>query len=154
MAVLQRIFAEREEATKRALSPLLSWTTEGSEPLEAVLHRAVEGYLAFLLERPAFVRLVQREELSGGNRLRATPRASRAISDAFEALRRAGPRHGLRAFRVDDAVLVFVALTFSPVAQRSTFMAALDRDLDHAATRRRHIALVADQLLHLLTAHA
>jgi hypothetical protein len=48
------------------------------------------------------------------------------------------------------AVLLFVSLTFSPLTQRSTFMAVLGRDLAKPATRRRHVQLVADQLLHLV----
>jgi hypothetical protein len=44
----------------------------------------------------------------------------------------------------------FVSLTFSPLTQRATFLAALERDLDKPAVRRRHIAFVTDQLLHLV----
>lgn len=148
--VLERVFAEREAATRQAFEPLLVWVRDGTGSLRAALGQAVEGYTAFLRDRPAFVRLVQREELSGGHRLRATPRESRAIADAFEAVRRIARKRGLRSFRVDDAVLLFVSLTFSPLTQRSTFMTALRRDLDDPATRRRHVALVVDQLLHVL----
>jgi hypothetical protein len=63
----------------------------------------------------------------------------------------AAPR-GLARFDPRQAVLVFVSLTFSPVAQRSTFMAALDYDLDEPAGRRRHVKLVVNQLLGLLGA--
>jgi hypothetical protein len=53
---------------------------------------------------------------------------------------------------VDAAVLVLVSLTFSPLTQRSTFMAVLGYDLDDPCTRRAHVRLVADQLLHLIGA--
>jgi AcrR family transcriptional regulator len=151
--VLERVFAEREAATRQAFEPLLVWIRDGTGSLPAALAQAAEGYTTFLRDRPAFVRLVQREELSGGQRLRATPRESRAIADAFEALRAVARTRGLRSFRVDDAVLLFVSLTFSPLAQRSTFMVALRRDLDDAAIRRRHVAFVVDQLLHVLAPH-
>jgi TetR/AcrR family transcriptional regulator len=146
VAVLERVFAAREEATTRAFAPLHDWAATGDGTLERALTHAVEGYMAFLLARPTFVRLIEWEELEGGQRMRATPRASRAIEDAFGAARRRGPR----AFRVEDAVLLFVSLTFSPLAQTSTFMAALGRDLTDRATLRRHVRFVVGQLRSVL----
>jgi TetR/AcrR family transcriptional regulator len=150
VAVLERVFAAREEATAAAFAPLHAWVDSGDGTLERALTRAVEGYMAFLLARPTFVRLIEWEELEGGQRLQATPRASRAIEDAFAAARAAARRRGLRAFRVDDAVLLFVSLTFSPLAQTSTFMATLGRDLTDRATLRRHVRFVVAQLRHVL----
>jgi AcrR family transcriptional regulator len=148
-AVLERVFAEREEATRIAFTPLVAWSEgEGGGSLEKALARAATGYMDFLLLRPSFLRLLQREELAGGGRLREAPRDSRAIEDAFRALRAVAPARGVRAFRVADAVLLFVSLTFSPLTQRSTFMAALGHDLEDPKVRRRHVKLVADQLRH------
>ena len=146
-AVLERVFADRERATAAAFAPVHAWARGERETLERALADAVRGYMAFLLARPTFARLLEWEELAGGARLRDVPRASRAIEDAFADLR--GVR-GLRRFKVEDAVLLFVSLTFSPLTQRSTFMAALGRDLSDPATARRHVALVVDQLLHLV----
>src|SRR5919198_1184346 len=115
------IIAAPEEATARAFAPLHEWAATGAGTLDRALTHAVEGYMGFLLARPTFVRLVEWEELEGGQRLRATPRASRAIEDAFAAARAAARRRGLRAFSVEDAVLLFVSLTFSPLAQTATF---------------------------------
>ena len=150
VAVLERVFAAREEATARAFAPLHEWAATGAGTLDRALTHAVEGYMGFLLARPTFVRLVEWEELEGGQRLRATPRASRAIEDAFAATRAVARRRGLRAFSVEDAVLLFVSLTFSPLAQTSTFMATLGRDLTEAATLRRHVRFVVAQLRHAL----
>jgi TetR/AcrR family transcriptional regulator len=150
-AVLERVFAERDVATREAFEPLVSWAREdGSAPLDAVLAEAVAGYMDFLQRRPAFVRLIQREELSGGRRLHSKSREPRAMTEAFEALGASAGRRGLRSFRVDDAVLLLVSLTFSPIAQRRTFMASLGRDLSHPATLQAHIEFVVGQLLHLL----
>jgi len=151
-AVLERVFAEREAATRSAFAPLVAWTQDDAARLSLALRAAAEGYIAFLEERPAFLGLLQREELSGARRLRATPRESRAMADAFGAVRRVARRRGLRPFRVDDAVLLFVSLTFSPMALGSTFMRALGRDLTDPAIRRRHVELVVDQLVHLVGA--
>ena len=149
LAVLERVFADREQATHAAFAPVREWATGGEGSLERALAGAVRGYMSFLLARPTFLRLLEWEELAGGHRLRVAPRASRAVADAFTALRGAVAR-GVRAFSVDDAVFVFVSLTFSPLTQRSTFMVALGRDLGDPATMDQHVALVVGQLLHLV----
>ncbi len=152
-AVLDRLFAERDTETARAFAPLQRWiedTAAGS--LRTALVDAASGYTAFLLERPAFARLIQREELSGGRRLESVRGRSTVMADTFSALRAVARRRGLREFAVEDAVLVFVSLTFSPLTQRSTFMASLKRDLAERRIRRRHVELVADQILCLVGA--
>jgi hypothetical protein len=151
LAVLEHIFADRQAATVEAFKPLRSWVSDGSGSLTTALTRAAEDYLGFLLSRHEFVRLVQREDLSGGHHLRAARRESTAMTDAFTALRGVAPARGLRRFRVEDAVMLFVSLTFSPLTQRSTFLAALELDLEKPAVRRRHVAFVVDQLLHLVS---
>jgi TetR/AcrR family transcriptional regulator len=150
-AVLERVFAEREEATRDAFRPLVEWSeSESGGSLEKALAEAAAGYMDFLLRRPSFLQLLQREELAGARRLREAPRDSHAIEDAFQALRAVAPKRGLGAFDVADAVLLFVSLTFSPLTQRSTFMASLGRDLDDPKVRRRHVKLVAAQLGHFV----
>jgi TetR/AcrR family transcriptional regulator len=153
VAVLERVFAAREAATEGALQPLLAWARgEGRLTLQASATEAVTGYLDFLLARPAFVRVLQQEELRGGRWLRAARRRSHAMSEVFEELRSRRRELGLGNFKVDDAVLLFVSLTFSPLAQRATFMAALGRDLDDPKTRREHTRLVVSHLLHVIQA--
>jgi AcrR family transcriptional regulator len=152
-AVLQRAFEERESATRRACKPLLSWAgSDGEESIRAALTEAVDGYLGFMLGHPAFPKLVLQEELAGGSRLRDVPRESKAIEEAFEAVRSAAIKRGLRSFDVQEAVLVFVSLTFFPAAQRSTFLASLGMNLKDASTRQQHVELVVAQLLCLIEA--
>ena len=153
VAVLERVFADRDEATMRAFEPVRAWcasTRAGS--LRQPLSRAIESYMSFLLARPAFVRLVVREELRGGEGLRLAQREATAMREALAAVRAIAGKRSLRRFDVDDAVLVLVSLTFSPLSQQSTFMAALGRDLRDAAVRRQHIRLVVGQMLQLLGA--
>ena len=151
VAVLERVFADREEATRRAFEPVRAWCVSArAGSLRRPFTRAIESYMSFLLERPAFVRLVVREELRGGEGLRRAGRESSAMRDALAAVRAVAGERSLRSFDVDDAVLVLVSLTFSPLSQQSTFMAALGRDLSVAAVRRRHIRLVVGQMLQLL----
>ena len=151
VATLERVFADREEATKRAFEPIRAWCKSArAGSLRRPFTRAIESYMSFLLERPAFVRLVVREELRGGEGLRRAGRESSAMRDALAAVRAVAGERSLRSFDVDDAVLVLVSLTFSPLSQQSTFMAALGRDLSLAAVRRRHVRLVVEQMLQLL----
>ncbi len=152
-AVLERAFAAREEATRSAFEQLQRWSRgDSSASLEAALADAVAGYTRFLLGRPTFARLIQWEEMGGAERLRRARRQSQAIEDAFRAVRRVAPERGLSPFAVGDAVFLFVSLTYWPLMQGSTFMAALGRDLGDPATARRHAELAVSQLLHLLGA--
>lgn len=150
-AALEEVFRDREEAARRACRPLVSWAeSEDGTSLRRPLTEAVSGYLDFLLERPSFLKLIQREELTGAARLRAASRESKAIEEAFSAVRAVADQRELGRFAVKDVVLVFVSLTFFPLAQRSTFMASLGRDLNNAKERHRHARLAVEQLLHLI----
>ncbi len=151
-AVLERAFAARHEATEAAFEPVRAWCdgAGGPERLRIALGRAAEGYIDFLLAHPSFVRLIMREELDGGRRLRSRP-MSTAMEDAFRGVRRAGRGRGIRSFRVEDAVLLFVTLTFAPVSYQRTLGRALDFDLSRPGDRRRHVKLAVDQLMRLLT---
>jgi TetR/AcrR family transcriptional regulator len=151
--VLDRAFRARQEATEAAFAPVRAWTADDGDldALRRALQRAAADYIRFLVEHPSFVRLVMREELAGGKRMAARTETSTAMRDAFRVLRRQAGRGGLRAFDVDDAVLLFVSLTFAPVSYRNTLMRAVDRDLTRPAVVRRQGKLVVDQLMHLLT---
>ena len=63
-----------------------------------------------------------------------------------------GRPRGLAAFAVQDAVLLFISLTFSPLAHRHTFLASLGRDLTDPQVRKRHVKLAVEQMMHLLGA--
>jgi hypothetical protein len=107
--------------------------------------------MTFLADRPTFVELAMREDLAGGRAMSARTTPSTAMLEAFEALRRVARRRGLGSFRVNDAIVVFIALTFSPMSLRHTLMKSLDRDLTRGAARRQQVTLAVTQLMHLLT---
>jgi AcrR family transcriptional regulator len=155
-SVLERVFADRQAATAAAIHPVVAWCERRGDVdgLRRALTAAMNGYVAFLRERPAFGRFIGWEELAGGDRLQEVNRGSTALSDAFSKVRSVARERGLRAFRVEDAVLVFVCLTFSPLTQRNTFLTTLGRDLDDAQVRRRHIKMAVDQMMYLLAAPA
>jgi AcrR family transcriptional regulator len=151
--VLERAFAARQSATEAAFEPVRAWCAgdDGIRALRKALASAAAGYMDFLATRPTFVTLIMREELGAGRRIRERAGASTAMQDAFAAVRRTGRRRGLRAFDVDEAVLLFIALTFAPFSYQATLMRALGRDLSRAADRRRQIGFAVDQLTYLLT---
>lgn len=150
--VLAAVFGSRQEAAALAFAPVHGWC-EGTDPVDALedgLRSAAAGYMRHLDRHPTFVALIMREDLDGGERLSAAGRSSTAMLDAFTAVRKAGARRGLRAFRVEEAVLLFTALTFTPFSFRHTLMPAVGRDLTSERDLRRQARLTAGQLMHLL----
>ncbi len=153
-SVLERVFADRQGATETAIAPVLAWCERGgdSDGLRRALTAGIEGYMSFLLERPTFTRFITWEELAGGRRLQEAHRNSNALTDAFTRVRAVAKQRGLRSFRVDDAVLLFVSLTFFPLANRSTFLVSLGRDLSAPVVRKRHVKFAVEQMMQLLVA--
>jgi TetR/AcrR family transcriptional regulator len=153
-SVLERVFADRQAATAQAIQPVLTWCERGGDTaaLSKALATGMAGYITFLLERPAFTRFITWEELAGGKRLQEAERKSTALADAFSQVRSVARARALGSFRVEDAVLLFITLTFSPLAHRHTFLTSLGRDLTDPPTRRRHIKFAVDQMMHLFGA--
>jgi TetR/AcrR family transcriptional regulator len=151
-SVLERVFTDRQSATARAIKPVVDWCDRDGDvgSLRRALTAGMEGYMKFLLERPAFGRFISWEELAGGRRLQEANRNSRALTDAFMRVKAVARRRGLRSFRVEDAVLLFVVLTFAPLSQQCTLLVALERDLADPQTRKRHVKFAVEQMMHLL----
>jgi AcrR family transcriptional regulator len=153
-AVLARVFAARSAALTPAFAALEQWargTPAGQRgSLAGALEKAIDGYLGFLRARPTFVALSQREALSGGARLAATPHESPVAENALRALRRAAASRGLRRFDVDQVLIAFLALCYFPLAHRDTLLRSLGLDADSASFDRAHRRHVLDVMLHLL----
>jgi AcrR family transcriptional regulator len=153
-AVLERMSADRTAALEPAFAPLVAWARadEPEEALADVLERSVRGYLEFLRGRPAFVDLIEREALAGGDRLRRIGPGSTVMEDAFGALHRCRERHGLRDFDPGEVVMCLVALGYTPIAHRSTMLRRQGLSVDDPGfvyARTRHIV---DVLAHVLGA--
>jgi len=151
-AVLERVSAARQTATAEAVEPIVAWCRDDGhlDDLRKALEQGMERYMRFHISRPAFQRFITWEELAGGTRLRAARRQSTALTDAFGALRAVAPERGLRSFDVGDAVLLWIGLTYAPLANSNTLLVAMKRDLRVPRTRRRHVALAVEQMLFLL----
>jgi AcrR family transcriptional regulator len=154
--VLERVFGGRQAATEAAFGSVRRWCLgdAGREVLHAALVTAAEEYMDFLAARPAFVELVLREELAGGGRLRDATGGSTAMHDAFSELRRVADARGLRPFRVQDAIILFVSLTFLPFALDDTLMRAVGCDITQLRHRIHQTELAVDQLMHLIAGPA
>lgn len=150
--VLATVFAARQQATKHAFEPVVAWAGAGHgvDELRRALSSAAAGYMRHLIENPSFVALIMREELANGGRLREVSGASTAMTDAFSAIRRAGTSRGVRRFRVEDAVLLFVSLTFAPISYRSTLLPALGVEVATPAGVRRQTKLAVEQMISFL----
>ena len=153
-AVLERMYADRTAALEPVFAPLAEWADQDDpgQPLRAVLTRSVEGYLRFLLDRPTYVDIIEREALAGGDRLRRIVNESTVMEDAFAALRRRADAHGLAAFDAGEAVMCLVGLGFTPIAHRNTMLRRQGMSLDGSRFLDRRTQHIADLLLHLLGA--
>jgi TetR/AcrR family transcriptional regulator len=150
--VLTAVFDSRQDATEQAFAQVRAWC-EGDaelEQLRAAFIGAADGYMRFLQLHPAFVALIMREELDDGRRLKRVSRSSTAMDDAFQALRRAGAKRGLRAFQTSEAVLLFVSLTFAPFSYRHTLLRSVGLEVISERGRRRQARLAAAQLMNLV----
>jgi TetR/AcrR family transcriptional regulator len=150
--VLRRALAVRRWATQAAFRPVLDWCRGAGDLglLRVALASAVDEYLTFLSTHPTFTALLMREELDQAGCLLSLGGAPTGMQAAFRALRAAGRERGLRAFDVDDAVLLCTMLTFGAFSSGSTLMRTIARDLGRADDRAEHVELAVDQLMYLL----
>ena len=148
-AVLERLLVEREER----LGPLAATAAgllERTGELRPALEVLIDGYVDFLRERPALVRLMAREALDGGRRLDPGPRHSVAIQEGLARVVLAlPPRTGPP---VDPAQLLIttVALCFFPIEHNDTMLAAMGLDAaseQFATARKRHVVDVLERIL-------
>jgi TetR/AcrR family transcriptional regulator len=151
-AVLERVHAERGEALRAACQPMHQWAADpeaSRDGLHAAVASAVDGYVGFLLGRPAFARLIEWEALGNGSRLRVDPAGP--LSEALGAVHAAGRQRGVRDFDVTVVVVALVSLCFLPIAHATTFAAGGAIDTVAPAFRHRYQAQVVDSVMTMVT---
>lgn len=136
-AVLDRCFAEVREAVRAGRARALSSNGSGDE----ILAGAVSDYFDFLAARPNFVRLIEREALSG-NGLRV---GGEHMSAGQEALAAISDELGLDDAPSGDAaqlLLSVIALCWFPLVHARTVAPAVGvtfEQSDDFERRKRHV---------------
>lgn len=150
-AVLERIFAaELAFVAGAAARALTDVAPDGGA--EGALVAIVGSYLDFLASRPSFVRLLEREALTGGAALRATAAHADAIREGL-AITTALLGSG-RNRSTDPAafLLAMLSLCWFPFAHADTFARDLGFDPQVSADRERWGRHVAALMLRELQA--
>jgi AcrR family transcriptional regulator len=136
-AVLDRAFAEVRDAVRAGRARALA----SNQTAEAILAGAVSDYFDFLAARPNFVRLIEREALSGAGLLEGASH----LSAGQEALAAISAELGLDDAESGDAaqlLLSIISLCWFPLIHARTVAPAVGVELERSADferRKRHV---------------
>jgi TetR/AcrR family transcriptional regulator len=137
-AVLDRCFGEVSQAVRAGRDRALA----SGESAEVVLEGAVSDYFDFLVSRPNFIRLLEREALAARGTL---PEAAVEVQAGREALAALAVELGLDPSPSGEAahlLLSIIALCWFPLVHASTVAQAVGVKVDGAAAlarRKRHV---------------
>jgi TetR/AcrR family transcriptional regulator len=143
-AVLERCFGEVRRAVASGRARALA---SGQAP-EVVLAGAVAEYFDFLVARPSFIRLLERQALGTGNA--ALPGADH-LEAGREALAALAQEVGLDPGPSGDAaqlLLSIVSLCWFPLVHANTVAAAVGVAMDEAQARERRKRHVIELVLY------
>jgi TetR/AcrR family transcriptional regulator len=136
-AVLDRAFSEVREAVREGRARALA---SGQTP-EAILAGAVSDYFDFLAARPYFIRLIEREALSGGHQLDQVSHLS-AGQDALAAIAAELGLDDAPSGEAAHLLLSIIALCWFHLIHARTVAPAVGVLLENAEDlerRRRHV---------------
>lgn len=142
-AVLDRAFGEVREAVRAGRARALA----SSQSPETILAGAVADYFDFLAARPNFVRLIEREALSGAGQLEGAGH----LSAGQEALAAISAELGLDDAESDDAaqlLLSIISLCWFPLIHARTVAPAVGVEFASTADFERRKRHVVDLILH------
>ena len=142
-AVLERAFAGVRDAVRSGRARALA----SSQAPETILAGAVSDYFDFLASRPNFIRLIEREALSGGEQLEGAGH----LSAGQEALAAISAELGLDETESGDAsqlLLSVISLCWFPLIHARTVAPAVGVDLSDREALERRRRHVVDLVLH------
>ncbi len=142
-AVLDRCFAEVRDAVRGGRVRALSSGRSGDD----ILAGAVSDYFDFLAARPNFVRLIEREALSGNGLLDGR----NSVSAGQEALAAISDELGLDDAPSGDAaqlLLSVIALCWFPLVHARTVAPAVGVTFEHSEDFERRKRHVVDLVVH------
>jgi AcrR family transcriptional regulator len=152
-AVIARLFADRDAALEVVCGEALELVAAGGpDAPRAALERLVRGYLGFVEERPAFVRVMARDAMDHERRERITARRhSTAFHEGVARVVAAfGPQPG-PATDVDQMVISLIALCLFPLEHDSTMLAGMGYIAHRPGFSRRRVEHVVDLVARALT---
>jgi TetR/AcrR family transcriptional regulator len=137
-AVLDRVL----ESDRALVDGLRAQLTQPENTIETVVAAVVGGVIDFLLARPTFLLLIEREARSGSRFLGSTPALLTVLSDSLGLINDERFRSHTRPIDPTQLLLSIVALCWFPLDHATTFMQPLGIDpLDPAfvAQRKQHV---------------
>jgi TetR/AcrR family transcriptional regulator len=148
-AVLERCFADRERRLEPLADEVVAALARGGG-LPDALHHLIDGYVGFLAQRPAFVRLIGWEALRGARQLRAAPRHSAAVERALRAALATGDQTPAPRLDPDQLLISVTALCFFPFEHGDTMLSAMGIDAAAPAFINARKAHVVDALTQII----
>jgi TetR/AcrR family transcriptional regulator len=141
-AVLERCFRRVRDAIRSGRDRALA----SREPSEIVLAGAVAEYFDFIMATPNFVRLMEREALSGAEQLNRLPSANIA-AEAVSAISEELGLDTTQGIEAAHLVLSIIGLCWFPAVHASTVMPALGFNANDEHFREQRKQHVVDLVL-------
>lgn len=149
-AVLARVLTAEAEM----LLAVQARAQDAGDGPEETVEALMASFVDFLVSRPAFVRLVEREAAAGGRILQEVAAETDAVQSGMASL---GAYFSSGPFREDapgQILLALLALSWFPLAHAGTFTRAFGFDADDPAFLRAWKAFVAGLVLHGVRGHS
>lgn len=138
-AVLERLIQAEHQAVEEGEAALAAARSPaGPSPIPD----AIRAHMGFLTARPAFLQLLAREALKGGDDLRATDSYLAVLEAGLTLIRGELARGAIRPVNPEYLLLSILALCWFPFIHAGTLGAALGidvQDLDELAAYTQHV---------------